>query len=724
MAEDDDLLEEETEGRPVGRPRQRRRDENIAEDKTIRDKLIEIFDDVDAGFTDQNDRANDTLDYWDTYNCKLNGNQFYNGNSQIYVPIIHNAINARKTRFVNQLFPQSGRYVEVTTSDGTIPSAEVALLEDYVRKAKLRTKVLPALVRAGDIEGQYNVYVSWAEVKRVVSMKANLPMEVDTDMDVESDAEGMIEEEIVDGYPQVDVLSDSDVLVLPQTADTLDEAIADGGSVTILRRWSKAKIRALMREGAISEEEGEGLLEAMTSAERDKRDIQRRNLAAAGIQFENGATVCHVYETWTNLKVDGEWRLCQAFYGGESRVLGARRNPLWCDRLPVLSLPVEKVAGVFKGQSKVKFCADMQYAANDAVNEGMDSAAYALLPIIMTDPEKNPRVGSMVLALSAIWETSPADTQFAQFPQLWKEAFAIVGSCRAEVATTFSVNPAALTQQASEKRLTQAEIANEQQIDILTTADAVTVLEDGVLTPILTLMAEMDAQYRDDEVLVRQYGEMGIQANMQRVPPLQMDRRYSFRWFGVESARNAQQIQQQIAGINIIRGIPPEMYPGYQVDLAPAIVQLMENLFGPRLAPLVFKDIKSQLSMDPMIENQLLVQGLDLPIHPMDNDVEHMQAHVQALQMGDPSGTTRAHIEMHNKAMQMKMQAQLMQALQTQLMGQGGAQPGQPPGGPGGPPQSGGPPRMGAQPGMVRNGQAPPGAIHPDNMIDPMRQPQ
>ena len=33
----------------------------------------------------------------------------------------------------------------------------------------------------------------------------------------------------------------------------------------------------------------------------------------------------------------------------------------------------------------------------------------------LTDPAKNPRVGSMVLNLASIWETDPKSTQFAQF---------------------------------------------------------------------------------------------------------------------------------------------------------------------------------------------------------------------------------------------------------------------------------------------------------------------
>jgi hypothetical protein len=221
---------------------------------------------------------------------------------------------------------------------------------------------------------------------------------------------------------------------------------------------------------------------------------------------------------------------------------------------------------------------------------------------------------------------------------------------------------------------------------------------------------------------VRQYGEMGMKANMETVPPLQMDRRYGFRWFGVEAARNAQQIQQQIAGLNVVRGIPPQQYPGYQLDLAPAIVQLMENTFGPRLAPLIFKDIKQQLSVQPQHENDLLTQGFDLPVHPMDDDQQHLQVHMQALQQGDPTGNIRAHMIRHQQALQIKAQAAMQQQIQAMQPGMGGPPPpGAAPPIPGGPP---GQPRIGAQPGQATGGQNPPGAIHPDNMVDPSRMPR
>jgi hypothetical protein len=253
-------------------------------------------------------------------------------------------------------------------------------------------------------------------------------------------------------------------------------------------------------------------------------------------------------------------------------------------------------------------------------------------------------------------------------------------------------------------------VAREQQVDILTTADAVTVIEEGVLTPVVNFIVELDHQYRKDKMLIRMFGEKGLRAKMDWIEPIQMGKRYAYRWFGVEQARNQQQIQMQIAGLNMIRSIPPQQYPGYKLNLVPVITNLVENLFGPRMAPLIFVDEKAQMTLDPALENQWLAKGIDLAVHPMDEDPQHLQVHQQALMAseGDPQGNIRLHMQRHMAQMQMKQQVML----QRQIAAMGGGGP-PPPGG--GPP---GGPRAGAQPRTSRQ-QGPPGMI-PRDQIGPV----
>ena len=685
----------------------------------VKDQLKDLFDAVLEGFTDQGQRSDDIQDYWDIYNCRLTGMQKYDGNSQIFVPIVHNAVNARKTRFVNQMFPRSGRNVEVTSADGSQPYAEMALLEYYITKAKLRTQVMPALMVNGDVEGQYNLLVEWCSQERHVTYKTWDTPEMEPGMEnpAAGKIETIVEEKLETAWPEVEVISDCDILILPETAASVEEAISVGGSVTVIRRWTKAKIQQMARDGHIRKDASKALIGQL--ADYDPKNSQKKkHLEAAGVQSNGTLKFALVYQTWGVLEIAGQRRLCLSFYGGEDTVLGCRRNPLWSDKVPLVSVPVDKISGSFKGISKVRAVADMQYFANDAINEAADSAAYSLLPIVMTDPEKNPRIGSMVMSLAAVWETSPKDTQFAQFPELWKDGFAMVAAAKTEVAQTLSVSPAAITGGggSGKGKPNQAEVAQEQQVDLLTTADAVTVVEQGVLSPMLELFVEMDHQYRDKDIMVKQFGRMGLEATMESVPPIQFGTRYEYRWFGVEQARSAQQIQQQIAGMNVIRGIPPEQLGGYKVNLVPIITQLVENTFGPRLAPLVFQSPEQQMPVPVEQENTLLLAGYEVPTHELDDDVQHIQQHTMLLQEreGAPAIPNKkkilAHIFAHAQQMQKKQQAQMA----TQ-----GA-PGVPGGAIGPQPEPGvaGTPRIGAQPGQPRP-QGPPGLIHQDQLHDP-----
>ena len=686
------------------------RSEQLIGNPDIRQALQDIFTDVVNGFDKQADRADDTMDWWDVYNCILGQKQAYNGTSNIFVPIVHSAIEARKTRFVNQVFPKNGRYIEAVSEDGTIPNTETALLEHYVRRAKMRTQVAPALCKNGDIEGQMTVQVTWQEFRRYVAQRVKKRAEEEDES--AEDIEDIEEEELVEGRPVVKVIPDTDLLVLPPTSDSIEEALRDGGSVTTICRWSEAKIKEMIELEEIDGEAGDELVARLSdeAKARQRQDKAKNMVDAAGIKSGARGKFALVYRTWTMLTIDGERRLCLAYYGGENLVLGGKRNPYWDDTPDIISSPVDKVDGSFKGRSKLAFgVADLQYHANDVCNEGADSAQYAMMPVVMIDAEQNPSGESPVLTMGAVWNFK---AEPFKFPPLWKDALELVAADQQAIFQALSVNPAQITQGINpKKKPSQAEIANEQQIDVLTTADSVTVMEDEIYTPIVMKMLALDHQYRDKPMRVREFGENGMKSNMVEIPLIQMDKMYQFRWFGVEQARNAQSLQQQIAGINVLRGIPPQLMPGKRIDLGPLVASMVDNLFGPRLGPVTLIDPRDDISVDPEMENQMMLDGFTVPVHPDDDLQEHIPSHQQAMQQsGDPHGTIRVHLKAHMNAQQMKIQAQMMQAAaEQQANNPGGGSRGA---------------RQGAQPGAPRGGQNPPGAIHQDRMSDPSKMPR
>jgi hypothetical protein len=696
-----------------GPPQLLRRDKQLATrtDGKLTKKLLETFDKVRRGFEEQGSRADAILDYWDCYDCCLNRHQFYNGNAQLYVPIVRNAVQARVTRFLNQIFPSSGRYIDATATDEGVPHAIVAILEHYIRRARFRTAVVRALLRNGDIEGQYNLYVDWNKVTRHVASREYVPPKITTPglpapVAIEDEEiEAIVSEEIADAGPSFEVLHDSDVLVLPVTADNIDAALQQGGSVTIIRRWTKEALKRMIERGEVVRGAGEELLEA---ADDDKfvKNVAKAHLDAAGVK--GGGKSILGYETWVCLETPEGRRLCKTLYGGHQLVLSATRNPYWNDRCPLLSAPVEKVAGAFKGAAPIAAVDSIQYHANDIANQAADSATYSMLPIIMTDPAKNPRTATMILNLAAIWECDPTATRFAEFPKLWQDGIALIQADTQLIFQTLGVNPAMLPQQTGKPgaKRNQAEIALEQSVDVLTTAEACSVVEEGILTPAAELMLDLDQQYRSDEITVRMFGEMGVTARLERIPPVQRRAHINLTWFGVEQAKNAAQMQQQIALLNVARGMQqPLQAAGYQLNPAPALEHAFGNIFGWRLGRQILVDARAQLTIAADTENQLLVQGFAVPVQQLDPDAQHIQAHTQALQAtGDPHGTIRIHIAAHMDQLQKKTNARRMAQMQAMA----------PPGGP--PPNGpvGTPP--GAMPAPPRPMKGPPGMIAPEAM--------
>lgn len=675
----------------------RKRDDDITS-KVDEDKLLDLYTDVQKGYENQRDRSDDILDYWDMYNCELSPKQFYNGTSQISTPFVQDAVEARVTRFTNQVFPTSGRYVEVTTNGEDPPQASQSLYEFYVRKSKLRTEVVPELLRNGDIEGQWSVYASWSErTRHVVSRIKKQPTLGGMPNPAAEPVDDIEETDVTDSWPDVEVLSDPDVLILPAVCRSSTEALEVGGSVTVIRRWSKGKIKQLIEDGDIKEVEGEALLEAMNNQRMSKDiDIAKTQLDAAGIK-ERGK-VALVYETWTKMKVDKERTLLRVYFGGEDQILGVKMCPYWNDRCPLISAPVKKKTGAAKGKAPVSSVFDFWLLANDTINEGADTSHFSAMPIVMTDPLDNPRIETMVLGLASVWEVKPQSTEIVTFPQLWADSLGRAMAIKDQIFQSLGVNPSMIPQSTggAAKKRNQAELAIEQQVDLLTTADVVTNFEDAILTPLIQVFAEYDQQFRDEAITIPVYGEMGERIKMEEVEPIQMGTRFEFRWFGVESARNAAQMQQQISGLNVIKTIPPQMYPDYTIDVAPMLVRMAESLFGPRVGPMVFKK-KKVISTDPMAENELMIHGFDVETSPADDDLEHIKVHSLVIEAGaDAEGKARAHIMKHQQQMQAKMVAQMQQMA------------------PGGP--QGGGPKAGGQVAPPRQGKGPSGSIPPDSM--------
>lgn len=329
---------------------------------------------------------------------------------------------------------------------------------------------------------------------------------------------------------------------------------------------------------------------------------------------------------------------------------------------------------------------------------------YSMMPIIMSDPEKNPNWGMMVLGLAAVWPVNPQSTSFAEFPEIWKGAVQYCGSIEQRIQQALDINPMMMGQMpAGRKNANQMGAQmQEQSIPVLDESER---FEEEILTPLMERFFEYDCQFRDDDLTILTMGEIGVKAQMQTIPPNQWENRYFFQWIGTEYVKNMQLMQQQISTMNVLRGIPPQQLNGRRVDICPILEILTGNVFGSELGGRILIDDRNKFTVDAATENELMINGIPTHPHEPDDDLEHLKIHHAAGEhTADPAGLIRNHMQEHMQALEMKRQKQM--AMQQGMPGvPGGAGPG-----------VAGTPRPGAVPAGPKQMQQPAGAIHPDSM--------
>ena len=679
-------------------------------------QLDALFDTVIQGFEDKQEQSEDINRFWDIYNCVLNENQAYFGNSQVYVSAVADAVDALTTRDNNMLFPINGRYASAIGPNGTVPYDLIALLDHYARECKMRENIVPCLLRTGKVTGHYILSVGWKEKKyHTIKRKMTATIEDEQGIAVEGaeEVDDIEEEEITVGMPTLEVKDPRDICFLPATVDN----VSDCTIVAEILHMSKSAVEDAIADGTFEKEAGEELLENFSSrVTGNEVDTAKKALDNVGIKTNgSGSKTAIIYRVWSTIRLKGKQkRLCVSYFGGNKIKLACKRNPYWNDKIPLLAQPARKMANAIAGKSVFYKVEGLQYALNDVTNEGLDSSQYSLMPITVTDPAKNPRVGSMVLSMGALWEVDPSSTKFMEFPQLWEDAFSMARSLMDQIMQSMGINPALLPHGNAGKKPSQAQVAQEQQVAQETTADNIAILEDGIFNALLAWFHDLDYQFRKEKIAVRQFGQLGVQAKMMEIEPFKTKTAYNFRWYGTEGTKAVQGVQQQIAAMNVFRQIPPEQLNGRKLDIGPVLDQIAEVAFGPRVAPFVLIDQRHQLSMNPAEENNLLHNDFPVTVQAMDDDVAHLKAHAEAMKM---------HVGLDSRAKELFKLHILAHVNQMNAKSQASAG-GKPPSGQPGVGAASGGPRPGAQAGPPKPMQQPAGAIHQDQMNDPNRMPR
>ena len=698
--------------------------ENFADDTDIQQAAAKLGEKIQKCYDNKQEQTDNCEEYWNIYNACPDENAQYAGNSQCYVPAVRDALNARAKRTLAQLFPINHKHVDVTGPSPDTPYGQLALCEHYIRATQLK-RVIREMLIAGDVTGQWSLYVDWTKSYRRIKEIIRQPpilRDVELNVDVGRMPEEMAEvdefeeeledTEIITEGPEICVVPVEDIAVYPPTVNHSKDAIA----TAVKLRLSYDQVARMQEEGVFLKVEGETIEDMLENygnpdGGREKKVPPKQRAKEAGVKTEGTYKYLLVYEICADLKLDGDRKeSCLIYYAGRNRVMGVIRNPRWNGHSPLLSAPIEPISGSYFGRSKIEPVKYLQWNLNDYWNMGMDSAQYAMLPIVMTDPLKQPNYQSMVMGLAAVWLADPASTKFQSFPAIWKDALSLCQGIKQQIWESLDINDAMLGKMPSGRKNNMAigQVQQEQQTNIV---DHAKNCEELILNPLMQEFMDLDRQYRTEGLTVQTMGDVGTRAKVMEIEPQQFGITYFYRWAGTSFQMNLQRMQQMIAWVNVLRGMDPKLMNGRKLDVTPLLEFGTEQMFGPEVAPRILVDERNMFVVDAETENVMLANGIMSPVHQMDDDVKHIQIHNQAaLQTGDLNGHIRTHMDAHIKQMQAK-QAQSGAA-------PGGAQGvpgGQQPGGGGPAPGVAGTPRMGAQPGAPRP-QGPPGMIGADAM--------
>ena len=682
--------------------------ENWASDQEsdVYKHCLKFYEKINSAYKNRKQADDAIKDYWCIYNAEIDNNQTYQPQgTAAYLPVVRDAINARAKRALRQLFPNKYSHVEAVGTDSLNPKAHLALLEHYIRLTKLKSIVRSMLV-AGDVTGQWNVYLDWYKVTRNVTgmVKRNPELQDDKGLDLGiADATVEVDEsddsELTIQMPDVIDFATEDLAVIPPTCNDINRA-----DITCLKlRMSKGQVKHLVDDGLFVLPEDSDVSDWVSGHKptNDERNAPKDRTDDAGIKTTGTTDYVLIY--WAQAYVEfekGKRSLADVYFAGENDLIGIVKAPQWGQKRSILSAPVERVAGSFHGISRIEPVKTLQWGLNDFWNMGTDSATYAMMPIVMTDPEKNPNYAMMTLGLGAVWPTNPTSTSFASFPALWKDAAGMCENIKQQINVALDVNEMMLGGQ-PKGRKNAPMVGAQQQESSVAVIDLAERFEEEILNPLMELMFEYDAQFRDEELTVMTQGEIGIKAKMEVIPKFQWGERYFFQWTGTSFTMNTARIQQQISMMNVLRGIPPQQLNGLRLDVTPILENLVDNTYGVELGSKILIDERNMHTVPPEIEDEMLLNGIMVETHQADDDAAHITVHQAAAQKSsDPTGLMRTHIQKHMKQMQVKREAASPPPPQGQQGVPGGAAPG-----------VAGTPRPGSQVAPQRPMQQPAGAI-------------
>lgn len=438
------------------------------------------------------------------------------------------------------------------------------------------------------------------------------------------------------------------LFVYPETADSVDSAFCVMEQIIV--------DRSMLERGAMSGMYNADAVQSVIKRKHaDISDAAQSQLRRFGPTSQQGnlmASEHEIIEYWGFYPLNGEDQPlvdCIISICDRGTVLRAKKNDLGFR--PYVSARCVQLASEFYGFTPVDTVTALQQHLNTVNNQALDCATFSLNPIAAIDPAilNDPNlVKQFVLSPGQKWPVHPESIAWRTIPDVsstgYKAAAQLSGVISNSLHSDFSLPAAGKTATAY---LGGAGVIS----DIL--SGVVGNIESQCLTPMLHKLLRLAYLNMPQEEEIAVTGEDGvvIGINLKRDD---IEAGVSIRWAAAEMTMAAQiKSQQLIQFFSIASRVPPQMWMsfGIRFRLDRLLKTLWSEAFNLHGEDRLFENIAAYAPLDANVENSLLAEGVAVPVHPLDNDMEHLAVHSRIIQ----NPQSMLHQQQHQMKLSMMM---------------------------------------------------------------------
>lgn len=347
-----------------------------------------------------------------------------------------------------------------------------------------------------------------------------------------------------------------------------------------------------------------------------------------------------------------------------------QRNPFAHQRAPyVVGKYILPNADQFYGQGIPWAIQYMQYELNSKSEQCMDSVTLALNPLAIVDPGLAGTNNEFNVEPGAVWWANPQGVKFAEMPDVSAAGYNAMGQISQRMQE-YSDRAPALPPQLLGKSRTATQSNDVMQALSISQTQFQKQNELMILQPMCEQWESLIQQNMDDEQIVMILGRRATDLKRAMVSKEHLLGKYIYFWKGASTVQNRTMLSSQMLNaLKVISTLPPEQLQGINFQAGEFIKFMWKDIWQLPDADRILGLPEEMATQDAMVENKLVMSGMEIEVLPGDSDQEHMPIHDKGITEAKTKEQKTAlmlHIMEHKKQYERKQQA--AQAMQQQQM--------------------------------------------------------